>query len=159
MVKYKNVTQVVNSLNSSSLEYNTVQLVNITKMVILVAMLIISASNYSFIYPYTFMSSKHMSCPLWIWKPHIYNSSHRLFPQKVSLTLHTFFTSYIVLSYSNTTHILTRVHSNTVRIFYELVNYLYIHTIHSNVYSQLVFGEAYTDFSVYSLFRCSHYNK
>ena len=86
MVKYQNVIQVVNSLNTSSLEYNTVQLVNITKMVILVAMLIISASNYSFLYPYTFMSSKHMSCLLWVWKPHTYNSSHRLFPQEVSPT-------------------------------------------------------------------------
>ena len=38
MVKYKNVMQVVNSLNTSSLEHNTLQLVNITKIVILVAM-------------------------------------------------------------------------------------------------------------------------
>ena len=64
MVKYKNVMQVVNSLNTSSLEHNTVQLVNITKIVILVAMLIISASNYSVLYPYTFMPSKHMPCPV-----------------------------------------------------------------------------------------------
>ena len=98
MVKYKNVMQVVNSLNTSSLEHNTVQLVNITKIVILVAMLVISFSNYSFLYPYTFKPSKHISCPLWVWKPHTYNSSHRLFPQEVSLTLHAFFTSYIVLS-------------------------------------------------------------
>ena len=80
MVKYKNVMQVVNSLNTSSLEQNTVQLVNITKMVILVATLIISASNYSFLYPYTFMPSKRMPSPLWVLKPHTYNSSHRLFP-------------------------------------------------------------------------------
>ena len=46
MVNYKNVIQVVNSLNTSSLEYNTVQLVTITKIGILVAMLIISASNF-----------------------------------------------------------------------------------------------------------------
>ena len=49
MVKYKNVMQVDNSLNISSLEHNTVQFVNITKVVILVAKLIISASNYSFL--------------------------------------------------------------------------------------------------------------
>ena len=45
MLMYKNVIQVVNSLNTSSLEYNTV-LVNITQIVVLVAVLIISASNF-----------------------------------------------------------------------------------------------------------------